>query len=314
MKRIFKFGSYLKEKFGVKVKKVPISIPGFTCPNIDGKVSRGGCIFCENESFSPNFQKNRITINPDTKSNPLLIRQLEALESQFYKTTPILKRVYGAEKFLVYFQSFTNTYAPFETLKKLYLRALEFPNVVGLSIGTRTDSITPQTLQFLAELKEKGWEIWVEYGIQSSNNETLERINRGHTFENVVEWVEKTHQIGLPVCGHLIFGLPGEGKKEMIQSVKDSVALGIESFKFHPLYITRHTLLALEYLKGNYRPLDRWEYLEVLEEGLKLLPEGVSVQRITAGTENLLAPEWCRNKGEQMGFLVRQLRKRGIIF
>jgi hypothetical protein len=312
MKKIAGFGRYLKTKFGVKVKKVPISIPGFTCPNIDGRVSRGGCIFCENESFSPNFQKNRVTINPDTRQNPLLLRQLEALENQFHRTAPILKKNYGAEKFLVYFQSFTNTYAPLETLKRLYRRALELPNVVGLSIGTRTDSVTPEILQFLAELKREGWEIWVEYGIQSSNNRTLERINRGHTFENVQKWVAETHKYQLPICGHLIFGLPGEGKREMLQSVRDSIELGIESFKFHPLYITRHTLLALEYLKGRYRPLSKGEYLEVLAEALQLLPEGVTLQRITAGTSNLLAPDWCRNKGEQVSFLVRELRNRGI--
>jgi radical SAM protein (TIGR01212 family) len=302
----------LKQKFGVKVKKVPISIPGFTCPNIDGKISRGGCIFCENESFSPNFQKNRVTINPDIKTNPLLIRQLEALEGQFFRTAPILKRVYKAQKFLIYFQSFTNTYAPFETLKTLYLRALNFPDVIGLTIGTQTDSITEETLEFLADLKKKGWEIWVEYGIQSSNNKTLERINRGHTFENIIEWVKKTHYYRLPICGHLIFGLPGEKKKDMLQSVKDSIELGIESFKFHPLYITRHTLLALKYFQGKYRPLNRDEYLEILAETLRLLPNGVLVQRITAGTENLLAPAWCKNKGEQVSFLVRHLRKLGI--
>lgn len=305
------FGSYLRERFGVEVRKVPVSIPGFTCPNIDGRVGRGGCTFCENESFSPNFQKSRWSLNPDTSQNPFLLRQLEALESQFYKTARWLKKRYNAERFIVYFQSFTNTYAPLETLRHLYSKALSLPGVVGISIGTRTDSVTEEILDYLAELSQK-WEVWVEYGVQSSNDETLRRINRGHTFANVVEWVKKSKERGLKLCGHLIFGLPGEGKREMLQSVRDTLPLGFDSYKFHPLYITRHTLLALEYQQGKYRPLSREEYLEILAEALKLLPEGVIVQRVTAGTEELLAPDWCRNKGEQVSYLIRGLRERGV--
>ncbi|MEO1942315.1 MAG: TIGR01212 family radical SAM protein [Campylobacterales bacterium] len=312
MKVIRGFGSYLRERFNKRVKKVPISIPGFTCPNIDGRVSRGGCIFCENESFSPNFQRARFTLNPESPENPLLLRQIEALERQFYRTAPTLRRYYRAEKFLVYFQSFTNTYAPIETLKTLYLRALQLPDVVGLSIGTRTDSISEEVLEFLAMLKREGWEIWVEYGIQSSNNRTLERINRGHTFENVVEWVEKTHRYNLPICGHLIFGLPGEGFREMVQTVRDSYQLGLESFKFHPLYITRHTLLGVEYLKGRFTPISKEEYLEVVATALAEFPERATLQRITAGTEELLAPDWCQDKSAQVSYLVRKLRERGI--
>jgi len=154
MDRLYTFGKYLKKKFKTRIKKVPISIPGFTCPNIDGTVARGGCVFCENESFSPNFAKERFTLNLNSTENPLLQKQLNALEKQFYNTVPTLKKYYGAEKFIVYFQSFTNTYAPFQTLKALYEKALSFPDVIGLSIGTRTDSITDETLQYLAELSK----------------------------------------------------------------------------------------------------------------------------------------------------------------
>jgi len=149
MDRLYTFGKYLKKKFHTNVKKVPISIPGFTCPNIDGTVARGGCVFCENESFSPNFQKERVTLNLKSKENPLLQKQLQALNDQFYSTVPDLKKYYGAKKFIVYFQSFTNTYAPFETLKALYEKALSFPDVIGISVGTRTDSITDETLNIL---------------------------------------------------------------------------------------------------------------------------------------------------------------------
>ena len=160
MEKLYTFGKYLRNKFNKNIKKLPISIPGFTCPNIDGSVSRGGCVFCENESFSPNFQKEKFTLNLNSKENPLLQKQLTSLEKQFFNTIPFLKKQYKAEKFLIYFQSFTNTYAPFDTLKALYEKALSLPDVIGISIGTRTDSITDETLNYLAKLSED-YEIWV---------------------------------------------------------------------------------------------------------------------------------------------------------
>jgi hypothetical protein len=311
MDKLYTFGKYLKKKFKTKIKKVPVSIPGFTCPNIDGTVARGGCVFCENESFSPNFEKERFTLNLQSKENPLLQKQLKSLEKQFFNTVPVLKRYYGAEKYIVYFQSFTNTYAPFETLKTLYEKALSFPNVIGLSIGTRTDSITDETLDFLAYLSKKH-EIWVEYGIQSSNDETLEKINRGHNFENVKKTVEKTKKRDLNVCAHLIFGLPGETQSVMLKSVKDTIALNIDSIKFHPLYVTENTLLALEYKKGNFTPIDEQTYIDTLVKAVKMLPDNVSIQRMTAGSENLLAPEWCKSKASQMSAIHRALKDEGI--
>jgi len=311
MNKLYTFGKYLKNKFNIKVKKVPISVPGFTCPNIDGTVSRGGCIFCENESFSPNFQKEKFTLNLNSTHNPLLEKQLRALKNQFFNTVPILKKHYKAEKFIVYFQSFTNTYAPFETLKALYEKALSFPDVIGISIGTRTDSITDETLKYLATLS-KDYEVWVEYGVQSSNDETLKRINRGHNFKNVIETVKKTKELGLNVCAHLIFGLPGESQKEMLKSVEDTINLNIDSIKFHPLYVTENTLLALEYKKGNFTPISEDEYIDTLIKSIKMLPQNVSIQRMTAGTENLLAPEWCKSKSKQISHIYKALKKAGI--
>jgi hypothetical protein len=311
MDRLYTFGKYLKKRFKSNVKKVPVSIPGFTCPNIDGTVSRGGCVFCENESFSPNFTKERFTLNLNSKENPLLQKQTKALKEQFFNTVPLLKKYYEAQKFIVYFQSFTNTYAPFETLKTLYETALELPEVIGLSIGTRTDSITQTTLQYLAELSKK-YEIWVEYGIQSSNDKTLERTNRGHDFENVKKTVKKTKDLGLNVCGHLIFGLPGETQKDMLKSVDDTIKLNIDSIKFHPLYVTENTLLALEYKKGNFTPIDEQTYIDTLVKSIKKLPQQISIQRMTAGTESLLAPEWCKYKSVQMSHIYKALRNNGI--
>jgi len=311
MKKLYTFGKYLKKKFHTKVKKVPISIPGFTCPNIDGTVARGGCVFCENESFSPNFTKERLTLNLTSTNNPLLQKQLDSLKFQYFNTIPTLKKIYGSKKFIVYFQSFTNTYAPFDTLKALYDKALTFPDVIGISVGTRTDSITDETLEYLQKLSQK-YEIWVEYGIQSSNDETLKRINRGHDFANVIDTVTKTKKMGLNVCGHLIFGLPGESQKDMLKSVKDTIELNIDSIKFHPLYVTENTLLANEYKKGNFTPITEEEYIETLIEAIKMLPENVSIQRMTAGSSDLLAPEWCKNKSTQLSHIHKALKKAGI--
>jgi len=311
MDKLYTFGKYLKQKYNTKIKKIPISIPGFTCPNIDGSVARGGCIFCENESFSPNFQKERFTLNLNSKENPLLNKQINALKKQFFETKRLYKNLYKTTKYIVYFQSFTNTYAPFSTLKTLYEKALSFPDVIGLSIGTRTDSITDETLNYLKKLS-KDYEIWIEYGIQSSNNETLKRINRGHDFENVKKVVKKTKDLGLNVCAHLIFGLPGETQKYMLKSVEDTINLGIDSIKFHPLYVTENTLLAIEYKKGNFTPISEKEYIDTLIKAIKMLPDNISIQRLTAGTEELLAPKWCKYKSTQISHIHKALQKSGI--
>ena len=311
MKNLYTFGKYLKNKFNTNVKKVPISIPGFTCPNIDGTVARGGCVFCENESFSPNFTKEKFTLNLKSTTNPLLDKQLNSLSKQFYHTVPLLRQHYNTKKYIVYFQSFTNTYAPFETLKALYDKALKFKDVIGISVGTRTDSITDETLEYLKKLSGK-YEIWIEYGIQTSNDETLKKINRGHDFKNVMETVQKTKKLGLNVCAHLIFGLPGESQKDMLKSVKDTIELNIDSIKFHPLYVTENTLLALEYKKGNFTPIREDVYIDTLIKAIKMLPDNVSIQRMTAGTENLLAPKWCKNKSTQISHIYKRLKKEGL--
>jgi radical SAM protein (TIGR01212 family) len=313
MDKLYTFGKYLKQKYNKRIKKVPISVPGFTCPNIDGTKARGGCIFCENESFSPNFKKERFTLNPYKKENPLLDKQLQELHTQYNETIKLYKNLYKSEKFIVYFQSFTNTYAPFETLKTLYNEALNLPDAIGLSIGTRADSIDDKTLEFLKE-KSRDYEIWVEYGVQSSNNETLAKINRAEFFEDIAKTIKKTKKLGINVCAHLIFGLPGESQKDMLKSVEDVIKLGIDSIKIHPLYVTDNTLLALEYKKGNFKPITEEAYIDTLIKAIKMLPENVSIQRMTAGTENLLAPEWCKNKATQMSHIHKALLKEGITF
>ena len=317
MKQIFTYGNYLKDKFGCKVYKVGINISGFTCPNIDGTVAKGGCTFCENDSFSASTNEIQdlkgFHLNLDSKENPFLEKQLLQLEQQFHAISKRQADEYKAEKFLVYFQSFTNTYAPFETLKALYDKALSFDNVVGLSIGTRSDSITDETLEYLKELN-KDKEIWIEFGIQSVYDKTLEKINRGHDSDNVKEWILKSKAHGLHVCGHLIFGLPGESREMMLETSKQAYSWGIDSVKYHPLYVVKRTALANEFSRGEFTPITEEEYLDVLVASIKMKPQSVNVQRVTAGIDDdsLLAPSWCRNKNIQIKNINAALKEIGL--
>ncbi len=317
IKQIYTFGKYLQDKFGTKVHKTAVSISGFTCPNIDGAVAKGGCTFCENDSFSPSLDAVKplkgFHLNLSSKENPFLEKQLLQLQIQFNALSTRQRNEYGTEKFLVYFQSFTNTYAPFETLKALYEKALSFPNVVGLSIGTRSDSITEQTLEYLASLA-KTKEIWIEFGIQSVYDETLERINRGHDSANVKEWILKAKKAGLNVCGHLIFGLPDEDEAMMLETARAAYDWGIDSVKYHPLYVVKKTALANEYARGEFTPISEEQYLNVLNKALQMKPLHVSVQRITAGVDDdsLLAPQWCRDKNMQIKQINASLKKIGL--
>ncbi|DAB34220.1 MAG TPA: TIGR01212 family radical SAM protein [Sulfurospirillum sp. UBA12182] len=319
MREILTAGRYFRQKFGCNVYKTPISILGFTCPNIDGTVARGGCVFCENESFSPNLGVQKIDkkflLNPSSASNPFLSSQLVQLEGQYNLTRKKLEKKFNAKKFLVYFQSFTNTYAPFDTLKALYEKALSFEDVIGLSIGTRTDSISEEVLDYLAE-KSKTKEIWVEYGIQSVYDETLQRINRGHSVQNVIDYITLTKQKGIKVCAHLIFGLPGETQEMMLESVKKAIELGVESIKIHPLYVVKRTALANDFKAKRFTPISEQEYIDTLLKTFEMIPEKMMVQRISAGVsdETLLAPKWCENKHKQMFNIKQAIKQKGFVY
>ncbi|MFX4237160.1 TIGR01212 family radical SAM protein [Aliarcobacter butzleri] len=314
LKNVLTIGRYLKNKFGEKVYKIPISISGFTCPNIDGTVARGGCSFCENDSFSPNLQEKRtkFKLNPKISENPYLENQLKQLEMQFFATKKRLENKFGVKKFIVYFQSFTNTYAPFDTLKALYEKALSFDNVIGLSIGTRTDCMTDEILDFLVE-KSKDKEIWIEYGIQSFFDETLVKINRGDTVSNMKYWIKRTKDRGLKVCGHLIYGLPNETQEMMLETFKQTLELEVDSIKFHPLYVVKNTLLTNDFKKGKFTPISEELYIDTVVKSIINLPNNVSVQRVTAGIDDssLLSPQWCKDKHQQMKNIRLALEKEG---
>ena len=317
LKEVLTIGRYFKNKFGEKVYKIPISISGFTCPNIDGTKSKGGCSFCENDSFSPNLQekKTKFKLNPNIEHNPFLENQLKQLEMQFIATKKRLENKFKAKKFIVYFQSFTNTYAPLSTLKALYEKALSFDDVIGLSIGTRTDCVTDEILDFLYE-KSKQKEIWIEYGIQSFFQTTLDKINRADDVENMRYWIRRTKEKGLNVCGHLIYGLPDENQEMMLETFKQTIDLKVDSIKFHPLYVVKNTLLTNEFKKGRFTPISEELYIDTVVKSIINLPQNVSVQRVTAGIDDdtLLSPLWCKNKHQQMKKIRIALEEEGFIY
>ncbi|MGJ0328427.1 TIGR01212 family radical SAM protein [Aliarcobacter cryaerophilus] len=317
LKEVLTIGRYFKNKFGEKVYKIPISISGFTCPNIDGTKAKGGCSFCENDSFSPNLQekKTKFKLNPNIEHNPFLENQLKQLEMQFVSTKKRLENKFKSKKFIVYFQSFTNTYAPLSTLKALYEKALSFDDVMGLSIGTRTDCVTDDILDFLYE-KSKQKEIWIEYGIQSFFQTTLDKINRADDVENMRYWIKRTKEKGLNVCGHLIYGLPDETQEMMLETFKQTIDLKVDSIKFHPLYVVKNTLLTNEFKKGRFTPISEELYIDTVVKSIVNLPQNVSVQRVTAGIDDdtLLSPFWCKDKHTQMKNIRVALEKEGFIY
>jgi radical SAM protein (TIGR01212 family) len=241
--------------------------------------------------------------------------QLKQIDTQYYSTKKKLENKFKAEKFLVYFQSFTNTYAPLDTLKTLYSHALKLNDSIGLSIGTRADSVTEEILSFLAQLS-KQHEIWIEYGIQSVHNNILDNINRAEKIEEIERWIIKSKEYGLNVCGHLIFGLPGESQDMMLDSIDFVNRLKVDSIKIHPMYVTKNTALATDYMNKKFYPITQKEYNQVTTTALKKLDPKIIIQRVTAGIDSdmLLSPSWCKNKHNQINTLRKELLKEGLLY
>ncbi|TLD89621.1 TIGR01212 family radical SAM protein [Helicobacter sp. MIT 03-1614] len=318
MRVMLSIGRYFKRRFGTRVRKIPISLQGFTCPNIDGSLAKGGCIYCDNESFSPSLIKldkiSEVKMNFSLTHNPLLQKQLKQLEEQFYWHSEFHQRKFGVCKYMIYFQSYTNTYAPYSTLKALYDKALSFPNVVGLSIGTRIDCVKDEVLELLGEYVKKGKEIWLEYGIQSVYDNTLTITNRAHSITGAKEMFAKTREKGVKVCAHLIYGLPEETPQMMLHSLESVLEWGIDGIKIHPLYVVNGTRLAKLYKDGKYEPITMESFSDLIVKSLQKIPPDVVVQRISAGAhdESLLAPKWCFDKNIQMRYLRDRLKEVGI--
>ncbi len=295
-KRYYTYDYYLRRRFGGKVAKIPLDI-GLSCPNIDGRCGRGGCIYCSGRGSG------------DFAESPSL-----SIAEQFERTRARLGGKWNTEKYIPYFQAHTNTYAPCELLRDKYRQALELGGTVGINIATRADCLPPDVCALLAELAEQTV-LTVELGLQSSCDATAERINRGHTFAEFCEgyWRLREASDKIEICVHIIFGLPDEGREEMLQTVRDVAALAPEQVKLHLLHVLRGTPLAEIYERGEYTPLTREEYVKTVADAIELLPPDTVIARVTGdgmGSE-LLAPEWSRKKVSVINDIDKLLYERG---
>lgn len=260
------YSSYFRKRFGERVQKVAINA-GFSCPNRDGKVGYGGCTFCNNEAFTPSYCQPSKSITQQIE---------EGIE--FHR-----RRYRTASRYLAYFQSFSNTYAPLEVLKECYGEALSHPDIVGVVVGTRPDCVSEQVLDYFAELATEYYVI-LEYGIESCYDETLRRINRGHDFASACRAVEMTAERGLSVGAHFVLGLPGESDEMILQQVEKINALPLTTVKFHQLQVFRGTPMEREY-DANPEQFRFWEleeYLDLMVEILRRLRPDIVVERFAS--------------------------------
>jgi uncharacterized protein len=288
------FGTDLMRRYGGRVHKLAIHA-GFTCPNRDGTRGRGGCTFCNNVSFSPHAHRH-----------PSVAEQIE-------RGRQVIRKRTGAQRFLAYFQAYTNTYADIERLGALYDQALAEPDVIGISVGTRPDCVPDQVLELLASIHARGFEVWLELGLQSAFDATLDRVNRGHGFAEYRRAVRAARLRGLPVCTHLIVGLPGEGGDAALASLERVIDLGTDGLKLHPLHVVEHTLLAHQWRRGGYRPLPIDAYIGIAADLIEHTPDEIVYHRVTgtASRDILLTPDWCSKKWIVLNGIEAELRRRG---
>jgi radical SAM protein (TIGR01212 family) len=277
--RYHAYNFHLRQKFGCRVQKVSLD-GGFTCPNVDGALAIGGCAFCDNRSFSPSRRTRRRPIRDQLDEG---IRRLQGR--------------YRVERFLAYFQPATNTYAPVDRLRPLFTAALEDPRVVGLVVGTRPDCVPPDVLDLLSELARKTY-LSVEYGLQTIHERSLEWMNRGHGYDAFLDAVARSRGLGFEICAHVILGLPGETRDDMLATAGELARLRIDAVKLHNLYAVRHTPLAEQVAAGQVRLLERDEYVQVLVDFLERLPEETIIERTSgeAPPAYFLGPAWCLDK------------------
>lgn len=293
-KYYFSYGEYLKKAIPFKVYKIALDA-GFTCPNRDGLVAYGGCIYCENRSFSPNSKGEERSVT----------KQIGA-GIDFYK------KHFRAERFIAYFQAYTNTYGPVSLLKELYDEALSFPEVIGLSVGTRPDCLSEEVLDLLALYSEKT-HLWVEIGLQSMHNETLLRTNRGHTYEQFTDAIVRTKLRGLRICVHVILGLPGETREMMMQTADALAGFPIDGLKIHHLYIAENTILAKLHKASPVKTLTMEEYVSLACDFLERIPSHVAIQRLTGELKGdyLIAPLWNMSKKAVLTAIEKEFARRG---
>lgn len=270
------FGTWLRKRFpDFRVQKISIDA-GFTCPNRDGRISTGGCTFCDNRTFNPSYCDRR-----------------KSIREQLREGKRFFNRKYSDMKYLAYFQAFTNTYGSIDSLRRMYEEALAEEDVVGLVIGTRPDCISAPLLDYLEQLSRQTFLI-VEYGIESANDDTLRRINRGHTFECSRKAVEMTAERGILTSGHIILGLPGEDREESLRQAPIISSLPLNILKIHQMQIIKGTPLAEEYLQHPFPLYTVEEYLHLIADYISLLRKDLVLERFVSQSppELLIAPHW----------------------
>lgn len=287
------FGQALLARYGERVHKVAVDA-GFTCPNRDGTKGLGGCTFCNNSSFSPNG------------------RQPDPIATQIAAGRQVIAKRTGARRFLAYFQAYTNTYDDVGELRARYDTALAQPGVIGLSIGTRPDCAPAPVLDLLAGYRDQGYEVWLELGLQSSFDESLKRVNRGHGFGEYREALHAARCRGLPVCTHLILGLPGEEAFHARTSLARVLEEGVDGLKLHPLHVVKGTRLANAWRQGEYRPWTMEQYISAAADLVEMTPPDVVYHRLTgtASANLLLAPQWCNWKWRVLNGIEAELARR----
>jgi len=294
LKRYRDYNSYLRETFGERVQKISLDA-GLSCPNRDGTISDKGCIFCDSRG----------------SGTGAMINHGRSIGTQIAEGRRFAVKRYGARKFIAYFQSFTNTYAPVQRLKELYDQALTDSSVVGLSVATRPDCVSPEILELLGAYRKRCL-VWIEFGLQSAHDVTLLRINRGHDIACFERSVQMSSHYGLNVCAHVILGLPGETEQLMLDTARYLGRLPLMGVKIHLLYVVKDTPLAELYEKGEYRCMERGEYIERLVSFLELLPPSMVIHRLTGDPvrEDLVAPAWAMNKSKNLNLIRRRLEER----
>ena len=291
--RYYSLNTYLRSLYGCRVQKITIDA-GLSCPNRDATLSSGGCIYC----------------NARGSGTGAFARGLSITE-QLRQGKQALFRRYKARKFLAYFQSFSNTYGPVEQLRLLYEEALAVEDIVGLSIGTRPDCVNQSVLELLQGYA-RDYLIWVEYGLQSANDKTLARINRGHDTQCFKDAVRATADRGIKICAHVILGLPNETREDMLHTAKTIADLQIDGIKLHLLYVVKGTRLEALYRQGTFRCLEQQEYIDWVCDFLEHIPRRMIIQRLTGDPhpDELTAPLWSLKKTDTLAKIKQTLEKR----
>ncbi len=287
------FSRFLREKFAAKVYRVTIDA-GFTCPNVDGTLAVGGCVYCDNRSFSPNRRLPRTT-----------------LREQVERGVQILSQRYGAKQFLAYFQAATNTYAPVDKLRRWYDEALAHPQIVGLAVGTRPDCVSDDVLNLLQSYARRMY-VCLELGLQTIHDRSLDWMNRGHHYDAFVDAVRRAQGRGLDLCAHVILGLPGESHADMLATADALAALPVHAVKIHNLHVVRDTPMERMYHEGSVRMLEFSEYVSLVCDFLERLPPTMVIHRLSgeAPPDYLVAPLWCLDKPALLAAIHAELARR----